>query len=211
MLPRRRDYSEFPCSWRRDLTAGVIVAIVALPLALAFGVSSGMGAEAGLVAAIVAGLVAVAVGIGIAIAGFFALRALSAASGVHREELPGPPVVGDERIALFRIDGSLFFGAAERILDRISAHAGIEVVVLRLSQLQLIDATGARTLTQLATSLERLGITVLIKGIRTEHVPVLERLGVIISLRRSRHLFAEVDAAIAHARSHIGRTAAASG
>lgn len=227
LLPRRRDYSEFPCSWRRDLTAGVIVAIVALPLALAFGVSSGMGAEAGLVAAIVAGLDAiifvitavvtmsfdliVAVGIGIAIAGFFALRALSAASGVHREELPGPPVVGDERIALFRIDGSLFFGAAERILGRISAHAGIEVVVLRLSQLQLIDATGARTLTQLATSLERLGITVLIKGISTEHVPVLERLGVIISLRHPRHLFAEVDAAIAHARSHIGRTAAASG
>ncbi|GAA2072080.1 SulP family inorganic anion transporter [Microbacterium hatanonis] len=150
----------------------------------------------------------VAVGIGIAVAGFFALRALSAASGVHREELPGPPVVGDERIALFRIDGSLFFGAAERILDRISAHAGIEVVILRLSQLQLIDATGARTLTQLVTALERRGITVLIKGIRPEHLSVLERLGVISSLRHPRHLFVEVDAAIAHARSHISRTAA---
>jgi SulP family sulfate permease len=150
----------------------------------------------------------VAVGIGIAVAGFFALRALSAASGVHREELPGPPIVGDERIALFRIDGSLFFGAAERILDRISAHAGIEVVILRLSQLQLIDATGARTLTQLVTALERRGITVLIKGIRPEHLSVLERLGVISSLRHPRHLFVEVDAAIAHARSHISRTAA---
>jgi SulP family sulfate permease len=150
----------------------------------------------------------VAVGIGIAVAGFFALRALSAASGVHREELPGPPIVGDERIALFRIDGSLFFGAAERILDRISAHAGIEVVILRLSQLQLIDATGARTLTQLVTALERRGITVLIKGIRPEHLSVLERLGVISSLRHPRHLFIEVDAAIAHARSHVSRAAA---
>lgn len=150
----------------------------------------------------------VAVGIGIAVAGFFALRALSAASGVHREELPGPPVVGDERIALFRIDGSLFFGAAERILDRISTRAGIEVVILRLSQLQLIDATGARTLTQLVTALERRGITVLIKGIRPEHLSVLERLGVISSLRHPRHLFVEVDAAVAHARSHISRTVA---
>jgi SulP family sulfate permease len=147
----------------------------------------------------------IAVGIGIAVAAFFALRALSRASGVHREELPGSPVFGDERIALFRIDGSLFFGAAERILDRINAHEGIEVVILRLSQLQLIDATGAHTLSDLVTALERRGVTVLIKGIRPEHLHVLERLGVIGSLRHPNHLFVELEPAIAHARSHIRR------
>lgn len=151
-----------------------------------------------------------AVGIGIAVAAFFALRSLSKASGVHREELEGTPVAGDERIALFRIDGSLFFGAAERILERISDHQGTEVVILRLSQLQLIDATGAHTLTELVTALERRGVTVLIKGIRAEHLPVLERLGVIKSLRHPNHLFAELEPAIAHARSHISRTASAS-
>ncbi|MGO4104711.1 SulP family inorganic anion transporter [Leifsonia sp. YAF41] len=149
----------------------------------------------------------IAVGIGIAAAAFFALRALSTASGVHREELPGSPVAGDERIALFRIDGSLFFGAAERILDRINAHEGIEVVILRLSQLQLIDATGAHTLTELVTALERRGVTVLIKGIRPEHLHLLERLGVIGSLRHSNHLFVELEPAIVHARSHISRAA----
>jgi len=148
----------------------------------------------------------IAVGIGIAAAAFFALRALSTASGVHREELPGSPVAGDERIALFRIDGSLFFGASERILDRINAHQGIEVVILRLSQLQLIDATGAHTLTELVTALERRGVTVLIKGIRPEHLHVLERLGVIGALRHSNHLFVELEPAIAHARSHISRS-----
>ncbi|WP_439594141.1 SulP family inorganic anion transporter [Microbacterium sp.] len=147
----------------------------------------------------------VAVGIGIAVAAFFALRALSRASGVHREELPGPPAAGDERIALFRIDGSLFFGASDRILERISDHDGIDVVILRLSQLQLIDATGARTLTELSTALERRGVTVLIKGIRPEHAAVLERLGVIASLRDRRHLFTELEPAIAHARSHVDR------
>lgn len=34
-------------------------------------------------------------------------------SGVHREELPTPTQSGDERIALFRLDGAIFFGAAE--------------------------------------------------------------------------------------------------
>ncbi|SEE75059.1 sulfate permease, SulP family [Arthrobacter alpinus] len=148
----------------------------------------------------------IAVGIGIAAAAFFALRALSRASGVHREELDGAAAAGDERIALFRIDGSLFFGAAERILERISDHEGIEVVILRLSQLQLIDATGAHTLTELVTALERRGITVLIKGIKDEHLQLLERLDVITSLRHPNHLFAELEPAIGHARSHISRT-----
>ncbi|MFD2767920.1 SulP family inorganic anion transporter [Micromonospora eburnea] len=43
---------------RRDLVAGLTVAVVALPLALGFGVSSGLGAAAGLVTAIVAGTLA---------------------------------------------------------------------------------------------------------------------------------------------------------
>ncbi|MGW1145280.1 SulP family inorganic anion transporter, partial [Streptomyces sp. NPDC002454] len=43
---------------RRDLLAGLTVAVVALPLALGFGVSSGLGAEAGLATAVVAGALA---------------------------------------------------------------------------------------------------------------------------------------------------------
>ena len=43
---------------RRDLFAGLTVAVVALPLALGFGVSSGLGAEAGLATAVVAGALA---------------------------------------------------------------------------------------------------------------------------------------------------------
>ncbi len=41
-----------------DLTAGIVVAVVALPLALGFGLSSGAGATSGLVTAVVAGLLA---------------------------------------------------------------------------------------------------------------------------------------------------------
>jgi SulP family sulfate permease len=47
---------------RRDLLAGVTVAIVALPLALGFGQTSGLGPEAGLITAIVAGVLAAVFG-----------------------------------------------------------------------------------------------------------------------------------------------------
>src|SRR5206468_461924 len=53
LLPRRSDWTV--SRPRRDLVAGVTVAIVALPLALAFGVTSGLGARAGLVTAVIAG------------------------------------------------------------------------------------------------------------------------------------------------------------
>lgn len=145
----------------------------------------------------------VAVGIGIAAAAFFALRALSAASGVHRQELPGAAQPGDGKIALFRVEGSLFFGAAERLLDRVSGYRGVEVVILRLSELQLLDATGAHTLTEMLTSLEQRDVTVLVSGVRSEHTHLLDALGILDALRTQDHLFTDLDLAAAHARAHI--------
>jgi SulP family sulfate permease len=58
LLPRRADWHAAGRQPRRDLIAGLTVAVVALPLALGFGVSSGLGAAAGLATAIVAGALA---------------------------------------------------------------------------------------------------------------------------------------------------------
>jgi SulP family sulfate permease len=151
----------------------------------------------------------VAVGIGIAVAAFFALRHLSQSGGVHREELPAPARWEDDRIALFRLDGALFFGAADRMMERVTAISNVSVVIIRMSQLRVLDATGARVLTEMIHGLERRGVTVLLKGIQPEHLNVATRVGVLASLRHQNHLFTDLDAAVAHARSHVARTAAA--
>lgn len=148
----------------------------------------------------------IAVGIGIAVAGILALRTLSKRSGVYRVDLPGPPQPGDERIALFRIDGSLFFVAADKITEEIWTQAWVDVVILRLSQIQGIDSTGAHSLGELIASLERKGITVLIKGIKREHLGLMQHLGVIGALRDPNHLFEELPAAVAHARAHTAKS-----
>ena len=62
LLPARADLAAMLHQPRRDLIAGLTVAIVALPLALGFGISSGLGAAAGLTTAVVAGAVAAAFG-----------------------------------------------------------------------------------------------------------------------------------------------------
>ena len=147
----------------------------------------------------------IAVGIGIAVAAFFTLRRLAQSGGVHREELPLPGQPGDEHIALFRLDGALFFGAADRVLERVTSIRDVSVVILRMSQLQVLDATGAKVITEMIDGLERRGITVLVKGIQPAHLKVATRVGVIASLRHHNHLFSDLDAAVTHARSHIAR------
>lgn len=148
----------------------------------------------------------IAVGVGIAAAGFFALRTLAASGGVHREEIPGSPQPEDDEIAVFRLDGALFFGAADRMIEEVSRIRNVSVVILRLSQLQVLDATGARVITELVQSLERRNITVLIKGIQDRHLRVATRVGVISSLRHQNHLFTDLPAAVEHARSHVRRS-----
>ncbi|OBB20775.1 MFS transporter [Mycolicibacterium setense] len=153
-----------------------------------------------------------AVEIGIAATALFALRNLAHRSSVVREELPGPPLPGDSQIALLRLDGAMFFGAAERISASIvdANHPDTTVVIIRLSQLGMLDATGAHTLAQIAKDLEARGITVIIKGVRPEHRALLTNVGIIESLRHENHLIDSLDDAIAHARSHTRPSAASS-
>lgn len=147
----------------------------------------------------------VAVGIGIAVAAFLALRQLAVSGGVHREELPLPTQPEDEHIALFRLDGALFFGAADRMLARVTSITDVSVVIIRLSQLQILEATGARVIVEMVTTLERRGVTVLLKGIRPVDARLASHVGVVASLRHENHLFDDLGAAVVHARSHVQR------
>lgn len=145
-----------------------------------------------------------AVQIGIVVAAVFALRSVARRSSVTREELPGPHHAGDERIALLRLDGAMFFGVAERISNTITDadQPEVKVVIIRMSTLGMLDATGAHTLAQIADELESRGITVIIKGVQAEHLDLLTNVGVIDSLRHENHLIDTLDSAIAHARLH---------
>lgn len=148
-----------------------------------------------------------AVEIGILIAAFFALRTVARRSSVVRETLPGPHQPGDDRIALLRLDGAMFFGAAERIsaeLTELEEH-GASVVIIRMSQLGMLDATGAHTLAAITEELESRGVTVIIKGVQPQHMNLLTNIGAIEALRHEKHLTDSLDEAIAHARQHASQ------
>ena len=81
----------------------------------------------------------------------------------------------------------------------------VRVVVLRLSRVTTIDATGAHVLADTISRLERRHITVLLSGVHPTHEKVLRELGVYDGLAHERHLFATTPDAITHARLHAGR------
>lgn len=150
----------------------------------------------------------VAIQIGLVAAALLTLRQFAKLGSVRREPIPGPAHDGDEHIAVFRLDGLMFFGAAERVIEevtRTSSADGVEVVVLRLSQLRYLDATGAQTLVEAIRTLEARGVTVLLKGVQENHLELVRRVGVIAELRHHRHLFDSLDEAVEHARSHVRR------
>lgn len=152
----------------------------------------------------------VAIEIGLVAAAVFTLRKFASLSGVQREDIPGPTAPGDGHIAVLRLDGAMFFGAAERVLQEISQVKEIQVAVIRLSQVRMLDATGAHTLVDVISALELRGVTVLLKGVQPQHLDLVTNVGVIRSLRHHKHLFNTLADAVEHARSHVARNAAAS-
>ncbi|MCB5274505.1 Bicarbonate transporter BicA [Arthrobacter sp. SO5] len=152
----------------------------------------------------------VAIEIGLVAAALFTLRKFASLSGVKREEIPAPREDGDQHIAIFRLDGAMFFGAAERVLQEISQVKDIQVAIIRLSQVRMLDATGAHTLVEVISALELRGVTVLLKGVQPQHLELVTNVGVIRSLRHHKHLFTSLPEAVEHARSHVRRNAAAS-
>jgi SulP family sulfate permease len=156
-----------------------------------------------------------AVIVGLAVAVALALRSVARSArlepvaldlGDHSQE---EHALLREHIVAYRLDGPLFFAAAHHFLLALSDVADVRVVILRMSQLELVDATGARILSEIVTSLERSGVTVLIKGVQAGHEELFRTVGVLDALRHHNHLFTDLPAAVAHARSHIRREDAA--
>lgn len=100
-----------------------------------------------------------AVIVGLGVAAMLALRAVARSANLQSVPLE----LGDRRseehallrehIVAYRLDGPLFFAAAQHFLHELSAVAEIKVVILRMSRISTMDATGAHVLSEAIASL----------------------------------------------------------
>jgi SulP family sulfate permease len=110
-----------------------------------------------------------------------------------------------EHVLVYRLNGPLFFGAASRFLRELTSVADVRVVVLRLGNLALLDATGARALGDIIRQLGERRIDVLVKVNDQSHLRLLRTVGALADLDRRGHVHADLPAALAHARKHVLR------
>jgi sulfate permease, SulP family len=115
---------------------------------------------------------------------------------VVRERVPGDPV--DPSIVIYDLEGELFFGAAPELdrhlaaLERrIDADAS-KFVVLRLKRVRHPDVVCIERIDHFLRELTESGVTVLLAGVRTDTLGVLNNVG-LQSWFPAEHIFPEED------------------
>ncbi|WP_406425117.1 SulP family inorganic anion transporter [Streptomyces sp. NBC_00842] len=153
-----------------------------------------------------------AVIIGLVVAGALALRAVARQARMDqvdfRPDMPGEHSDEEhallaEHIVAYRIDGPLFFAGAHRFLLELSEVADVRVVILRMSRVTTLDATGALVLKDAVEKLNRRGIAVMTSGIRPGQRRALDSVGALDLLQLEGREYATTPEAIAGARAHL--------
>ncbi|MFE7607018.1 SulP family inorganic anion transporter [Streptomyces celluloflavus] len=152
-----------------------------------------------------------AVIIGLVVAGALALRAVAKQARLDQVPLDQGDHGAEEHALLaehiiaYRIDGPLFFAAAHRFLLELTEVTDVRVVILRMSRVSTMDASGALVLKDAVDKLRRRGILVLASGIRPGQRQVLDSVGALELLRHEGRDYATTPEAIAGARVHLQR------
>ncbi len=125
-------------------------------------------------------VIGVGVGMGLAALLFMRRMAVVTEAGLMGETetpLPGPLPAG---VAVYRVSGPLFFGAAQKAMGALSAIAERDrVVIFWLEQVPAMDSTGMVALESAIGRLRAAGATAILHGLRPQPRQVVDRSGLL--------------------------------
>ena len=157
-----------------------------------------------------------AVLLGAAMAAVMSLRHMAKYSIVRRQYLPADTREGvidytpaqerlRDRIAIFRVDGALFYGDASRFTDLVTDVEDVDVVIIRFHRMHILDASGGEALKDTIRQLSRRGIPVIAQGITDAQLRTVTSMG---AFDPANHVV-ELSQAISRAEALIGAEEAA--
>lgn len=108
---------------------------------------------------------------------------------------PGVPLELSKQIAVYRVDGPVFFGAAERFVTFLRDEPEVKYLILRMRFVPNMDTTGLVALEDIYHDLKRHDCRLLLSGLQPEVEKLLERSGFLDKIGRE-NCFETTDAAI---------------
>ncbi len=124
----------------------------------------------------------IAVTVGIILAAFLFMRRMVEISGAHLSEGRHPSLREPlpKGVVLYEIAGPLFFGAAAKAMSQLETVAdSARVVILDMTAVPAMDATGLVGLETALDRLARVNTFVILAGVQPQPAKVLERAGIV--------------------------------
>jgi sulfate permease, SulP family len=140
-----------------------------------------------------------AVEVGLIAAGILFIKRMSELTLVKIPETeafpPGIPLEFSKDIAIYRIDGPLFFGAAERFVSFLHEQQEVKILILRMRFVPVMDTTGLVALEDIFQDLKRQKCRLIFSGLQPQVEALLERSGFLKKLGRE-NCFETTEAAM---------------
>ena len=145
-----------------------------------------------------------AVLLGLLMAGVMSLRHMATYSEVARQNLPTSTAEGvvdwtreqehlRDAVAIFRVDGALFYGNSQRFIDEVNdLDHDTAAVIIRCHQMRILDASGAVALDGALRRLRRRKILYVIQGMNTTQ----RRTSIMMGATEERHHVKELSEAL---------------
>ena len=108
-----------------------------------------------------------------------------------------------DEILIYEINGPFFFGAADKFLDSIQSLQGpSKVLIIRLRNVPVIDATAVHTLNLLHDNCQRSNTTLILSEVNDSPYKVIKRVGLVREIGRAQ-VCRHFDQAIARAKEIV--------
>ncbi|MFT3965274.1 MAG: SulP family inorganic anion transporter [Sphingobium sp.] len=140
----------------------------------------------------------VAIGVGVTLASLVFMMRMSRTVEIA-SDMPGAAREDDaeeigqrdalpEGVEIFRIDGPIFFGVANDLLDTLRRIGRApKVIILRMRRVSLLDASGVTTIGDMVSQASAAGTQVILSGVRAQPLAMLERVSLGLQSRRVIH------------------------
>ena len=139
----------------------------------------------------------IAISAGLILTAFLFLKEMADSANVRPWTGAGSKII-PKGSAIYELNGPMFFAATDKLLDITSDEGGISVIILRASNMTLLDIQAIKNLEKLVEECKKNNVTVIISHIKDQPLRAMQKVGLMDKIGHE-NFAASIDDAIAKA------------